>query len=109
MFLKPGRLLLFVAMGLLTACQDRQHADGGHWDRFMAGFIDTYFEANPTFAVYQGRHEYDGRLPDWTEAGLKSWNARLHQLRDSAATFTMGASDSAKQLERDYLIAVIDR
>jgi uncharacterized protein DUF885 len=109
MLRSSGRSLVFFALGLLTACQDRRRADTGDWDRFMAGFIETYFEANPTFAVYQGRHEYDGRLPDWTDAGLQRWIARLHQLRDSAATFAMGASDTAKQLERDYLIAVIDR
>lgn len=61
------------------------------------------------FAAYQGRHEFDGRLPDWTDAGLKRWMSRLHQLRDSAAAFAIDSSDSASLLERDYLTAVIDR
>jgi hypothetical protein len=35
--------------------------------------------------------------------------SRLHQLRDSAAAFSIDSSDSAAQLERDYVISVIDR
>ena len=27
-------------------------------------------QANPLFAVYQGRHDFDGRFPDWSDAGL---------------------------------------
>ena len=75
----------------------------------MAGFLETYFAANPLFAVYQGRHEYDGKFPDWTEAGLQQWNRRLHQLRDSAAAFPLSPSDSAARFERDYVISRIDR
>ena len=36
----------------------------------MQRYIDQDFRANPAFAVGQGRHEYDGRLPDWSETGL---------------------------------------
>ena len=67
------------------------------------------FEANPLFAVYQGRHEFDGRFPDWSDAGLQKWIRRLHQLRDSAAAFPIDSSDAARGLEREYLLAVTDR
>ena len=40
------------------------------WSRFIAGAIDGYFRHNPDFAVTQGRHEYDGQLPDWSGTGL---------------------------------------
>lgn len=108
MLRKPGRTIVFIAAGLAAACQPRA-SGAGDWSRFVAGFMETYFEANPTFAVYQGRHEYDGRLPDWSDTGLKQWNARLHQLRDSAEKFPSEASDTTRELERSYLIAVIDR
>ena len=79
------------------------------FDRFAAGFLETYFQANPPFAVYQGRHEFDGVLPDWSEAGLKAWSDRLHQLRDSASAFPIPAADTVRRFERDYLITRIDR
>jgi hypothetical protein len=79
------------------------------WDRFVAGFLETYFAANPSFAVRQGRHEFDGRLPDWSESGLQRWAQRLHQMRDSARSFPLDTSDASRRFERDYLIARIDR
>ena len=59
--------------------------------------------------MYQGRHEFDGQFPDWSEAGLESWAARLHALRDSAAAFAIEAGDTARAFERDYVLARIDR
>jgi Bacterial protein of unknown function (DUF885) len=103
-----GSSLMIGAVALCSGCGRQQSASDGEWPRFLSAFIETYFEANPQFAVYQGRHEFDGRLPDWTDAGLKAWMSRLHQLRDSAAAFSIDSSDAAS-LERDYLIAVIDR
>ena len=99
-----------VAAALLMGCQSQQaDMSAREWDNFVSGFIETYFEANPLFAVYQGRHEYDGRFPDWTDAGLEKWTRRLQQLRDSAAAFSIDSADTTRGLERDYVIAVTDR
>jgi hypothetical protein len=109
MLRSSGLSTILVAAGLLAACQGRTDHAGGDWNRFVSGFLETYFEANPLFATYQGRHEYDGRFPDWSEAGLKGWMGRLHQLRDSAAAFPIDSSNGSARFERDYVIAVIDR
>jgi hypothetical protein len=98
-----------VLWGVSSACSGRHDSAGSDWPAFVNGFIETYFEANPLFAAYQGRHEYDGIFPDWSNAGLKRWYTRLHQLRDSAAAFPLDSSDTAARFERDYLIAVIER
>jgi hypothetical protein len=95
---------------LMTACAaEGPKGSARDWDGFVSGFIETYFKADPLFAVYQGRHEYDGQFPDWSTEGLQRWAQRLHQLRDSAAAFTIDSSDTARRLERDYVLAVIDR
>jgi len=78
------------------------------WDGFRDGFIDAFFAAHPVFAVRSGRHEYDGKLPDWTAAGIQAEVARLHKARDDALAFDAGLSD-AQRFERDYLVARIDR
>jgi Bacterial protein of unknown function (DUF885) len=109
MLRQPTLSLVVIALGLCSACGRQAGQPGGEWARFVSGFIETYFEANPLFAAYQGRHEFDGRFPDWSDAGLKRWMSRLHQLRDSAAAFPIDSSETAARLERDYLIAVIDR
>ena len=51
------------------------------WAAFSHSFIDGYFRLNPAFAVNQGRHEYDGQLPDWSETGLAN-RSRLPALVD---------------------------
>ena len=104
-----GPISMFLATICLGGCQRQSDTKGADWKHFQSGFIETYFAANPLFATYQGRHEYDGRFPDWSEAGIKRWINRLHQLRDSANTFVIDSSDQSTRLERDYLIAVIDR
>jgi hypothetical protein len=101
--------LAAVALVLLAACRSQEQGLAARdWDRFVSGFVETYFEANPLFAVYQGRHEFDGRFPDWSDAGLQKWARRLHQLRDSAAGFPIDSSDAKRTLERDYLLSVIE-
>ena len=105
-FQRAGVVLLILG----AACGGAHTAKAGpDWDQFAAGFVETYFQGNPLFAVYQGRHEFDGQFPDWSEAGLESWAARLHALRDSAAAFAIEAGDTARAFERDYLLARIDR
>ena len=100
---------IVVTLVLVAACKSQEAGLAARdWDKFVSGFVETYFEANPLFAVYQGRHEFDGRFPDWSDAGLLKWSRRLHQLRDSAAAFPIDSADTKRGLERDYLVSVID-
>src|SRR5262249_30345443 len=64
------------------------------------------FKANPTFAVYQGRHEFDGQLPDWTPDGIHKWVTELRGWRDRAGAFQAESLDEKQKFERDYLVAV---
>jgi hypothetical protein len=80
-------------------------ADAAKWDAFVKGYLDGYFALNPTTAVYQGRHEFDGQLPDWSEAGLKRKIAWLEAKKAEAASFADDALDARQRFERDYLIS----
>lgn len=79
------------------------------WDAFVDAFIEEFFRAHPTFAVVNGRHEYDGQLPDWSQAGIAREIARLHSQRDRAAGYEDADLDAPQRAQRDYLIAVVDR
>jgi len=74
------------------------------WKSFVDGTIEDWFETDPAFAIYEGAHKYDGRLPDWSEAGLKARAAFLHSVIDKAGQFT--ALSEADRFERDYLVQV---
>jgi hypothetical protein len=83
-------------------------AHGVAFDRFRNAFLERYFQLDPYFAVYQGRHEFDGRMPDWSEAGLKQ---AANFMRDSIArarSFPDAALTQNQRFERDYLIKVAE-
>src|SRR5262245_9655258 len=82
---------------------------GSSWTGFRDGFIEAYFEAHPCFAVAAGRHEHDGKLQDWSAAGIAAEIARLHAAREAAVAFADGALSEGERFERDYLISRIDR
>ena len=71
-------------------------------------FIDGYFQRNPVFAANAGKHEYDGKLPDYSPAGLKANADWLHAQRTTFAAFTDAQLDAQGRFHRDYVLAVID-
>jgi uncharacterized protein (DUF885 family) len=78
------------------------------WDTFRDGFIEGALAADPSFAVYEGRHDFDGKLPDFSDAGLAKRIAFLKSSRDSAAKFDSASLSPANKIEREYLIAVAE-
>lgn len=77
-------------------------------DALVDRFMEASFEANPLFAVDQGRHEYDGLFPDWSPAGIANWIERLEGFREEAMALPEEGLSEAERFDRDYLVAVID-
>ncbi len=78
------------------------------WDRFVQDFIESFFTAHPDAAVFAGRHEFDGKLPDWSRAGLDREGRRLRAERERALSFNPADLDERRRFEREYLTAVVD-
>jgi uncharacterized protein (DUF885 family) len=97
------KFLALAAAALLVLAGCNQNGAAG-WDAFQNRFIERAFELDPVFGANNGRHEYDGRLPDWSEEGL---TAAKTFLRDSIteAEAMRGLSDE-QDFQRDYLVAV---
>ena len=101
---------------LLAACQATRPlsestapaAASAAWDAYASDFLESYFVAQPGVAVWAGRHEFDGKLPDWSAAGIKREIQRLHAERDRAASFPNEALDARQRFERDHLMTQID-
>jgi uncharacterized protein (DUF885 family) len=105
------------AIALTAACKK---ADGGAdaaavvandssaWGKYMAGFLDSYFKVNPTSGVYQGRHEFDGQLPDWSPEGLKAQIDQRKKAIADAKAIDASKLDDAQKFERDYLISKME-
>jgi len=79
------------------------------WPSFVAEFIEDYFRANPTYAVGSGRHEFDGRLPDWSRAGIQQEIARLEQWRGKTLAYPEAGLSLEERFQREYLVSRIDR
>ncbi|OZB58145.1 MAG: hypothetical protein B7X39_18350 [Lysobacterales bacterium 14-68-21] len=72
------------------------------------GFIQGMFDHDPVFAANAGKHEYDGKLPDYSADGLKAMATWLHDERSKFAAFTDDSLDAEGRFHRDYVLAVID-
>ena len=79
------------------------------WDLFVDRYIEDFLAAHPAFAVYQGRHEFDGMLPDWSSVGIAREIMRLKLAREDALAFSDEELGEDGRYQREYLVAAIDR
>jgi uncharacterized protein (DUF885 family) len=95
------------AFAMLTACTTTaERSSQARWSEFSARFTEGYFRQNPNFAVSQGRHEFDGQLPDWSPTGLANEASFLRSSIATAESFDAGELSDEQKFERAYLIAV---
>jgi hypothetical protein len=115
---KFKHFLMIVALLLAAACSQEPRpapantaaAKPAQWRGFVDRFIEDSLAANPFLAVDAGRHEFDGKVPDWSAQGIADEIARLKAARTAAQAFPADALTPQQRFERDYLIAgVIDR
>jgi hypothetical protein len=74
----------------------------GEWQGFVSSTVEQYFQLDPAFAVYQGRHDFDGKLPDWSAAGIQKVIDFWRLIYSQAQGFT--GLDTNQQFERDHLL-----
>lgn len=122
--MRPILLASTVSLALLFGCE--LHARPAHritasasasaaskraedWQHAVDAFLQGYFERNPTDAAGAGKHEFDGKLPDWSKDGLKSYGDWLHAQRDGVAGIADAALSDQRKFQREYVLAVIDK
>jgi len=64
---------------------------------------------HPTFAVFAGRHEFDGKLPDWSAAGIAAEITRLHAIETAVKAFDDESLDKQRRYQKSYLLARVKR
>ncbi|MBB4639899.1 DUF885 domain-containing protein [Rhizorhapis suberifaciens] len=119
--MKSKSFTLFASLALiavLPSCQNNAshenatanatHVDPApmKWPQFSASFLEGYFKLNPSFAIYQGRHEFDGQLPDWSHKGLEAQGDFLRTAIAKAEAFDPKKLSKEQKFERSYLLAV---
>jgi len=112
--------LIFFSLLILTACKQAdepmvseqlpvEQAMAESWEMFVTRQIEAHINAHPQWAVFQGRHEYDGQLPDWSRAAIEKEIARLHQQRDEAMAFADDQMTAEQLYQREYLVSRVDQ
>jgi len=115
--------LALLCLALLLACQptdqpvepvaDPENAPltepSASWTAFVDEQVEAYLAAHPAWAVVQGRHEYDGQLPDWSAEAIAAEVARLRAARERAREFSADELGAEGEFQRDYFIATMDR
>jgi len=124
--MRRTRLIASLALAcLLAACQSPNEpppapgaapnapaaaaAPSPEWDSFRDAFIEGFFELNPSFAVEQGRHEFDGQIGNWSDEGFARRIEFLRIAIDGAAAFDAAQLTQPQAFERDYLAHVARR
>ncbi|MFQ5947799.1 MAG: DUF885 domain-containing protein [Acidimicrobiia bacterium] len=76
------------------------------FDRLVDDISAVLWELSPAWAVYLGRHEYDGAVPDWSPATVDGHLSRLEALR--RGLHELDGLDQDQELDRVQLTATID-
>ncbi len=95
---------ILIILAAATGCQ----RGSAEWDEYVPSFIDGFFELYPGYAVYQGRHEYDGRLPDWSAQGLARQSAWLREQQERIDQFPAEGLNKQQRLEQGYILTTIE-
>jgi uncharacterized protein (DUF885 family) len=111
--MRRASFFLVLSCAIVLSCRRQENTAaptgedaGAAWATTRDALIEEYLKTQPAFAVYQGRHEFDGRLPDWSADGIAAEVKRLRAARDRA-TRVAGLSGAAA-FERDYLVSQFD-
>lgn len=89
--------------------QHRPSQASEQWAKITAGFVEEYFRAQPFFAAQEGKHEFDGQLPDLSDHGIRREIARLHDARDQIAAVDPATLEPKERFDREYLLSVVSR
>ncbi|MGO1071673.1 DUF885 domain-containing protein [Lysobacter sp. CA199] len=81
---------------------------GAEWGAAVDAFVQGYFEHFPVVGANAGKHEFDGKITDFSPEGLQRNIQWLHQQRDAVAAFGDDRLDATQRYQRDYVRAVID-
>ena len=100
------RFALALALGALCALSAGWAMAKSSWEAFSRQYVEEDLRQDPAFAVGEGKHEYDGQLPDWSASGLRRRADFLTSEISAAQSYTDAELTQEERFERDYLLAV---
>jgi uncharacterized protein (DUF885 family) len=79
-----------------------------NWDDFVTDFVESYFYQNPDWATFNGRHEFDGQIADYSDKGIRARVEWFKEQKYSADKFNNADLNGEQLLEKKNLLRIID-
>ena len=98
-------VIFFMSLILLTSCTKEVK---NNWDEFTKDFVESYFKQNPDWAVYYGRHDYDGQISDYSDKGIQERLVWYKNQKELAQQYREVDLSEEQRLEKQNLLRVID-
>ncbi len=67
----------------------------------------AWLDLNPSRGTTLGYHQYDGKMADWTAAGIARRTQLLHQAQTELEGFSQSALSATARLEREVLLSTV--
>ena len=91
-----------------TADRPAAARSASRWAAFRDAYVEELFRLDPGFAVYQGRHDFDGQVQDFSAAGLKRLGDFYRRSIAAARAMPARGMSPQERFERDYLVTVTE-
>ncbi len=98
-------IISFLCLTLLNSCGKETK---NTWESFVSDFVESYLKQNPDWAVYNGRHEYDGQISDYSDKGMRTRVEWFKKQKELANEFNDENLTDEKILEKKNVMRVID-
>lgn len=110
-----GLMAALAAAGAISGCggeapeEEQVAVAEPGWEKFTGEFIEDLFAAEPTRAVWAGRHEFDGQLQDVSARAIRDRGVMLRRYAQRAREeFSADALSPEQDLERRHLVSSIE-
>ncbi len=99
------RIISIAAILLMfNFAQVKTHMNSSEWNKRVDEFFDGYYQINPTAGTYAGFHQYDERLEDYSQAGVKQQAAWMKEWLERLSRPDYGNLSATEQMDAELLI-----
>src|SRR5580658_5978980 len=77
------------------------------WNELVDRYFDDHFEFNPTDGTFQGFHQYDRRLEDFSATAVQKETASMHSWEKCVEAFDHQWLDETNAADRELLLGSI--
>src|SRR5207244_6401975 len=102
-------VLLLLTLCLPAASSFAAQTDDAEYEAVAEEYIKTYLAAHPLEGTALGRHEYDGKISDYSRLALDAELSRLRRFDDRLAKFDPAKLNARQSIDLRILQAAVKK